>query len=873
MTIRIIGKRLFWFAALLLIILVIFLLSLGIFHFITKESADDYLPAGAQAYLEIESFRDFYEDVIDLKALEIVLSQDEWSQFFQTVLDFKNNQYSQSFLFQQLLNLRTSIIIHEDYSPSLIIDPRFKGMFTRLIPMFINKIRDDKLAVTISSSGEDTLYTLTYNNESEYHIYFNENLIFISLNRENLLSIIEAGNSGEGNLTRHNLEKIDRVTVKNSILDMYLKTDSLLRGFAESESSFGKIFTLADFPSYASVSLALSNKQIDIKSSADIIAQTELFNDFLAYEASSLGVIKTLPDSTNIYSSVNFKSFSDLYRILLTLQDEFVLEDYDNLLKFLSGMTSEEILFSWTGSEAGFFSIETAPEPVIYIKIDDAGKLDEVLTSIDKSVVLNVSDSLVLNNVRINQFEYTPLLKAGMTLAKKSSTLPFYIQFKDYLFLSMNPETLAQLVRKEQKGELLLKEKTYKSITERIPKNANFFFFYDLNSTMPRFIAENKLLSQLLQEYEKGVISLFYTEDKITFNLSAESSGSQRTTLFPGYPKDAEGINSPVIAADVSGGDSIELIYLNKKNQMLINDLTNTPLADYSFDQEGFLSLMPDGDLLYNDREGGLFKINGEGEIISPYPQFTEAKDSFSPVYTEKGMIFYSSLSEEIQHYSYRGILLDTIGVDKIVFSRPLLVDDKLFYYPKSLMGTVYGTTLSGEDLSGWPQNAMGISFGTPFQFENSIGFLTQKGDLNLWDEEGNSAEGFPVKLTGVYYSTPVSLSGKKECIAAISSDGLVSLIGKQGELLTTRYFENMTGKDIKITVYKPEGGGDDILILYGGSNYLTALNSNLQVLSGFPVKGFRKPTFADINKDGSIELISAGYDNKIYIYTLRTEL
>lgn len=872
MTIRILGKRLLQIAAVLLITIAILLLSLVIIHLIRRESVDDYLPAGAQAYLEIESFRDFYEDVIDLKALEIVLSQEEWSQFFQTVLDFKNNKYSESFLFQQLLNLRTNIVLHEDFSPSLIIDPRIKGMFTRFIPLFINKIHDDALAVTISASGENTLYTLTYNDESEYHIFFKKNLIFISLKRENLLSLIEAGESGEGKLTHRGLEKMDRVSVKNSILDMYLKTDSLLRGFSESESAMGKILTLADFPSYASVSLALSNQQVDIKASADIIARTGLFKDFLAHQASPLGVIRTLPDTTNIYSAVNFKSFNDLYQILLTMQDEFVLEDYDNLLKFLSGMTSREILFSWTGSEAGFFSIETSPEPVVYIKINDGEKLSEVLTSIDKSIALNVSDSLVINDVRINQFEYTPLLKAGMSLAQKSSILPFYIRFKDYLFLSMNPETLSQLVRKEQKGELLLKEKTYKSITARIPKNANFFFFYDLNSTMPRFIAENELLSQLLQEYEKGVISLFYRENKVTFNLSAESSGSQRTTLFPGYPKDARGISSPVIAADITGGDSIELIYLNEKNQLLINDLTNTPLAEYSFDYEGFLSLMPDMDLLYNDTEGGLFKINGEGEIVTPYPQFSEATDSFPPVYTDKGMILYSSLSKEIQHYSSGGILLHEIEVDKNVFSSPLLVGDKLFYYPKSLLGTVFGKTLTGEDLPGWPRNAMGISFSTPFLFKENIGFLTQKGDLNLWDEEGNRADGFPLKLTGVYYSTPVSFSGEKPSIAVISRDGLVSLVGETGDLLTSCYLENMSGKDVKLTVYTPENGGEQILFAYGGSNYLTALNSKLQILPGFPLRGFRKPSFADINKDGSTELISAGYDNKIYIYTLRME-
>lgn len=872
MTIRIIGKRLLQGLAVLLIAIMILFISLFIFHQITKETVDDYLPEGAQAYIEIDSFREFYNDVIDLKALEIVLSRDEWSNFFQMVLDFKNNQYSQSFFFQQLLNLKTSIILQDDFSPSLIIDPRLKGIFTRFIPFYINKLQNDKIAITTSRYNEETIYTLTYEKETEYHIIFKNNLIFIALNRNNLLSLIDAGESGEGSVTSSKLKKIDRMSVNNSILDMYVKTDSFFYRSSGRESTLGQIQTLADFPSYFSVSLALSNDKIDMKISADIRARNDLFKDFLSYKASPLGVIKTLPDTTNIYSSVNFKSFSDFYQIISSMRDDFVLEDYDNLLKFLSGLTSEEVLFSWTGSDAGFFSIETAPEPVVYIKIGNDGKLTEVLDSIDKSLVLNVTDKLLINEVRINRFEYSGLVKAGMRAAGKTTDLPYFIRFKNYMFLSMNPEILSQLVSKEQNGELLLREESYKSITARIPKNANFFFFYDLNSTLPRFIAENPLLSQLLMEYEKGVISLFYNEDKITFNLSAESSGSSRTTLFPGYPKKVEGIISPVLAADVQGGDSIELIYINKKNELSINDLTNSPLARYSFDHEGSLSLMPGNNLLYNDIEGGLFRISGEGESVAPYPQFTEATDSFPPVFTERGMVFYSSLASEIQYYSYTGILLESIAVDKTVFSRPLIADGQLFYYPKSLMGTVYGTTLDGATVDGWPQDAMGISFSTPILFKDSIAFLTQKGNLFLWNKSGEVVEGFPVKLNGVYYATPVSFKGEKEYLAVINSDGLVSVIDDKGELLTSRYFDNMTGKDMRLMTYRAEDSSRDILILYGGSNFITAVNSNLQIRQGFPLKGFTKPSFSDINKDGHVEMITAGYDNKLYIYTLRDE-
>jgi len=497
--------------------------------------------------------------------------------------------------------------------------------------------------------------------------------------------------------------------------------------------------------------------------------------------------------------------------------------------------------------------------------------LDHVLDSIDSSLILNVDDSLIVDDVRIRQFKFPGIIKAGVTLSKKPTDLPYFIAHKDYLFLSMNPETLAHVVKKERAGELLVQVPAYKSITRKIPQNANFFFYYDLNSTMPRFISKSTLMSQLLKEYEKGVISLYYNQNKININLSAESSNSNRTTLFPGYPKKTDGINSPVIVADITGGDSKELIYLTDKNELLINDITNTPLSSVPINNDAFLTLLPDKQVLVNDSEGILYIVDGQGQIIPPFPNFSEATDSFPPLITEKGMIFYSSIKEEMQFYNINGTVTNSIAVDKTVFSQPLLIDKILYYYPKSLMGNVYASTLEGTNREGWPRSSMGISFSTPFKAGENIGFLTQKGNLFLWDSEGTDIEGFPVPLAGVYYSTPIEVSrGRESIIAAVNHEGLLTLIDLKGEIISSRKFPHFKGKDVKIVVSEIGGFESPVIFIYGGSNYITAVNTMLQVLPGFPVKGFTRPAFSDINNDGYTEVITAGYDKKLYIYTVR---
>lgn len=842
----------------LVILFSLIFLSLLVRYRIGRENPEDYLPDGATAYLFIDSFRDFYDSVIDLKALEIVLSSDEWNHFYQPVLDFKNNNYSKSFLFRQLLKLKGELVVSDGFSPALIIDPGWKGMFNPFIPSFLGKMRSEKLSIGISEFRGETLYTLTYDGDSQYHILFRKNLILLSLKKEDLGSILDARERGSGTALVNRLKKEGGDSLDHSLLDLYFDPCVI-------KSVFPVLDGFVDFPSWSHVSLFITSDQVALKGTSPLSAKSDQVREFLGGEASVPGFISLLPDTVNIYSSVNFSSFQDFYKIITSGEDSFSLEDYDRLISFLSGMTSREILFSWTGSEAGFFTVENAPEPVVFVKIADEVILNSVLTSLHNSIVLNISDSLVIDNVRISRFEYSGIAGAGMTIAGRSKELPYFIRSKGYLFLSMNPEILARMVGKEKRSELLVGERTYKTITARFAQNANFFFYYDLNSAMPRFLEDSPLLAALLMEYEIGVVTVNYDGNSVTVNLSAGSAEGTRTTLFPGYPKKLEKPLRQLIAADVTGGDTVELISVDEENVLRISDLADRMLNSRRFSRRGNLSLLPGKRILFNDEDGGLYLLDGQAGPVSPFPRFTDSDNSFPPVPTDRGFILFSDISREIQHYSSSGTLLERITVPRTVFSPPLLVEDRIYYYPKTLSGTVYCTTLAGDPVDGWPRSAQGISFSTPFLLGKDIGFLTQKGDLFLWDKEGKIREGFPLSLQGVFYATPAVLDGPRPLAAAVDSEGRVSLVDASGKIEVSEIYGRFAGKDTKVKVE------NSMIFLYGGSNYITALDRDLGELPGFPVKGYTEPYFADINNDGTMEMITAGYDSQLYIYTLRT--
>lgn len=863
-------KKVIKVVIIILMVLLVVFLSLLIHHNVTKKNAAEYLPVDAQAYIEIDSLKELYDDIIDLKALEIVLSQDNLNDLFYSLIDFKNADFSDSILFKELLKLKAYIVLQENYSPGLIIDPGLKGILTRHIPIVLSRIKNEDFKLTTSLLEGETLFTITIQEESSYHLIIEENLLLVSLNPDDLKSMLIAKRSGGGLKTKRKLKSLKSSKLKKSILNIFLDTDSALKGIAERDTPIDKLLKMVKFPTLTTLSLALTNDNINLRATTDINSTNTQLNDFLGYKASPLGIIKNLPDTTNIYASVNFKSFKDFYSIITLLQDELVLKEYDILLKALSGLKSDDILFSWTGSEAGLFTIDTAPEPVIYLEIDKIDELERILETIDSSLILNLSDSLIIDGVRVNQFKLSTLLELGVNIVNRATTLPYFIIDGNYIYLSQNPETLAHIQNKKREGELLIKDKTYRSITQKTPKNANFFFYYDLNSTLPRFLIKNNVLTNLIKEYEKGVISLFYTKNQLRLNLSAETAKSKRTTLFPGYPKKTKGVISPILISDIVGKESKELIYIDSKNSLIISDISNKILSTTSVGDNPQVTLLGNRELLINDSDGIFYRVNGSGEILEPTPKFTETKNSFSPVRVGDNVLLYSTAQKELQLYTSRGDLTKSIKVNKDVFSKPLLLNDTLYFYPKSLFGTVFATDLDGNIKDGWPQQTLAISFSSPFKVGNRVGFITQKGDYFLWDRDGNIASSYPINLEGVFYSTPVSLNSRGSLVATINKSGTIQLINGRGEVVQTREIKNLKGRDVKLKVETVPGFKSPILFVYGGSNYIYALNNKLQVLPGFPIKGNTEPTFSDINSDGFIEIISGGYDKNIYIYTMR---
>ena len=198
--------------------------------------------------------------------------------------------------------------------------------------------------------------------------------------------------------------------------------------------------------------------------------------------------------------------------------------------------------------------------------------------------------------------------------------------------------------------------------------------------------------------------------------------------------------------------------------------------------------------------------------------------------------------------------------------------------YPKSFSGSIYLIDNNGNTVKGWPQDAGGIGYGSPVinrignDYAGSVVFITQKGDLFAWSLDGSKRNGFPINISGVFYTQPVIGNINNEMnreIVTLDKNGNVSIVSGEGIDVLKKEIKGSGSKDNKIMLFDINNDRINEIFIYGGSNNIYGLDNELNILPGFPVKGNTKPCFSDFDSDGQYEMIVAGVDNYIYVYTI----
>ena len=193
--------------------------------------------------------------------------------------------------------------------------------------------------------------------------------------------------------------------------------------------------------------------------------------------------------------------------------------------------------------------------------------------------------------------------------------------------------------------------------------------------------------------------------------------------------------------------------------------------------------------------------------------------------------------------------------------------------YSKGFLGKIY--YFEGDKCLNLehPFEIPGIALGSPALLKSGgktyIGFVTQAGEMNVWrtdTADGAQIEGFPMRIGGVFMTNVVA---SEKYFYALSNDALLYRISLDGKLLTVQ-IPNATAKEGYLSVRDSEHNGKLSVFVCADANVIYGFNENLELLSGYPLTGWGKPVFADVNGDKIGECIALTIDKKLVAWKVR---
>jgi hypothetical protein len=301
--------------------------------------------------------------------------------------------------------------------------------------------------------------------------------------------------------------------------------------------------------------------------------------------------------------------------------------------RLLLGATVDELVFSWTGAEAGLFTVDSSPDPVLYVRIRDPQAFGRAIDRLRASPVVAVDQSLVLDGVRLSRIRLPWFLKGIVDLFQKGLETPYYLVQGDYFFLSVNPAHLARLHSELRANRLLIGSKSFSALSGGKGMDASVLLYYDLDRSVPFFLEGGSMPADILRLYGQGVATLRARGGRLEAEVRARRVERQGTAPYPGFPRPL----GVTLAGDVTlkqfGRGTVPLaLYADAGGDLHVSDLQGSVRASARC-EKGVTAVPGEGRAFFAwSPAGTVYRIDEKAGFVAPFPLAADLKGSFPPL-------------------------------------------------------------------------------------------------------------------------------------------------------------------------------------------------------------------------------------------------
>ena len=867
--------------SILYIILALLILFIGwmVFCSFQKDSNVKALPADYSVYIRTDSIYHAAEPLIDLKAMDVVLAEQNLSSFRKVFYTIRESNLRKNKLLAFALSRKVDAALYDQNNYVAIIDMGFLSGITRLLPLLQDFINIKNLTYVKSDTGSYFEYAAS--EEMTLYIKIRKNLVIISGNKALFDSAVLYDNSlsyskEDLQLFKEKLTQPFRIVANGKKLLSLLGAENPYIKFIAnslSEEELSKIeFGISD-----------ENINLQFRIPFDKIESNEANGLIVLIQKNSEvpDLLPKLPSSVQYFTIINFGNLSELKDAAFTIMDEGqknvkkLWDEANSISKVLFKDSLDNILFSWTSDEYAVIGLESKPDPVIVLKVSDEERRQVVFESLISSIILQTDNSLLLDGVRLPRIEFPEFMRNLLKAFNINLPKPYYMVKDGFIYFSQSPENLVSINAALKNGAKLDKDDIWKKVSDNKLIPASVSLYYNLERSVPFFVKGKGLFNKILQLYNIGKVDLATKDSVITVTLSAISCESSQTQKVEGFPIELDGNTNPVLYK--SNNPKNKQIYWQQKPNLLKSINTGSlEIKQRVIDSLSFI--IPASKNTYKACKGDLWAVTKDGLVylldenfddISGFPTMTGIESVCPPaIYNDKLLLIDQENVLHLLNEKAEINQLDFEIMDQIKNS-PSVYKDYLALYEKGFLGGIHLISKKGDELEDTLIPVDGIGFGSPCIFEDKdkvyISFITQAGDLYVWNPQGELLEGFPVNLEGVFFLNVKFVNG---VLIALAEDGTLYKVGMDAQITQVK-IPNLSAKSGYITITDYDEDKKDEIFLCGESNAIYGLSSDLEYLNAFPITGYGIPVFQDLNGDKKIDIISLAIDNKLNAWKL----
>ncbi|MGC8771636.1 MAG: DUF3352 domain-containing protein [Brevinematia bacterium] len=863
------------------IFFIVFLIIIGLLilnYFVNRKNPLSFVPTKYNLLIQTPPLKSIYENYLPLEVVDIALSQPASSEARKFIFMLRDNQLLKNFFLRELINIPIIMVMEGKKSSLFVFDLKWRSIITKILP-FVGYNLDIK-NLQIIKQGKLIIYKISGNQDLYFSIV--ENVLLFSFDIKNIENAYNRLKSKDNFLEKkskkiiQNLSKDAKTNIK-----ILISPEDIVREFSPDSDIANKLLKKLKFIEETIVDLFLSDEKINIKAELPIYSDDVIIQKMLSTRFNYINSIKFIPEETSFISIINLtelKNFIEVMKVLNITDIDTPISKADEALMTLFGKNLDELLYSWVGSEIGAFKTINSKESIFFIKIKNDQKHKEFINSVFKSLIIENANPIKMDEIIINQIKIADFLSFLLGIFNINIPTAYYISIGNYFFISMEPDNLKEIIKNFRNKKNFYEGKIFKELSKNSSLYSGLWAYYNAEIEKPFFLQKDSLLATILEKYGNGLISISQTEDNnLRLNLIALNT-KKGLSRYIGYPKNAEiDVNKPLYIKELS-----EPYFIYSYNGILkmqnldLKTLFTTNFnedIEFIFDEkrtvQRFYVYLKDSQKLI------IFDVNQTNFLAK---EMENIDSTFTPFIYKDNLYYFSEEEKKFYKINPKNLMKEAIllpQTEETIQSRPFIKNEYWAYYERAFEGKVY----LAQDIkikNGWPVNIDGLASGSPIiVFDRGlikVFFITQGGKFYGWDSEGKTLF-TPIELDDSF-SDQINVANIKgnQIILALSKNGNIYLFDTDGKLKNKIKLENI---DIgaKILIYDINKDESDEIFIYNNQNKILAYgieNDSLIELDGFPVKGYSKPDFYDINKDGKLEVISAGIDGKIHIYTYK---